>query len=169
VTLLDPDLNTICTHVKKINHPLGFRQEVELIVDQKIDNPRLWSPDSPELYKLQIDMVEKGKKEGELITTTFGIRSATFEDSILVINRDTIVPVIAPRELFNNIHDLSDEEILNSVYETKSNVIRSGGYLPARVMDLFDRNGIIVLKKQEEHDPDIDRPDINRPCIVWIK
>lgn len=169
VIISDPDGDTISTHEKTIDFPLAFRQEVELTIDQNIDNPRLWSPDNPELYNLQVHMVEKDKTEGELVSATFGIRSATFEDSILVINQDTLAPVIAPKAIIKHINDLSDEEILNRFKEMNSNVVQSNNYLPARVMDLFDRNGIVVLKKQEEHDPEKDRPDINRPSIVWIK
>ena len=169
LNLSDPEGDTIFTHKKRIDFPLAFRQEVEFTFDQNIENPQLWSPDQPHLYHLQITMVEDGNREGELVSATFGIRSATFQDSVLVINRDTIRPVIAHDSLFSPVADQPDDEILHLFNEMGANALQTNRYLPSRILDLFDRKGIVVLKYREDQDPNQDRSDVNHPSIVWIE
>lgn len=169
LTLSDPEGETIFTERKRIDFPLAFRQEVEFIFDQNIENPQLWSPDHPHLYHLQISMVEDGNREGDLVSVTFGIRYTAYQDSVLLINRDTIHPVIVQEALFSTLADRSDEEILRLFKEMGTNAVQTSHYLPARILDLFDRMGIVVLKKRENQNPRLGRSEVNHPSIVWME
>jgi len=167
--LSDPEGETIFTQKKSIDFPLAFRQEVEFIFDQNIENPQLWSPDHPHLYHLQISMAENENKEGELVSTTFGIRNAAYQDSVLVINRDTIHPIIAQETQFSPLADRPDEEILHLFEELGINAIQTSHYLPVRILDLCDRMGIVVLKKHNVQDSNQDKSLTIHPSIVWME
>ncbi|MCK5135027.1 MAG: hypothetical protein KAR19_04505 [Bacteroidales bacterium] len=169
MTISDPSGETICDQTRVLDFPMAFRQEVEVIFDQTISDPRHWSPHHPELYHLQLQLVEKGRTQGELVSSNFGIRNIVFNDSVLIINTDTIVPAIADKSVLNQFTSLTDEEILSLFEEKDYNAVQANEILPARVIELFDRQGILVLKKQEGRDPSRDRRDMNRPCVVWIE
>lgn len=169
LNILDPEGVTINTHEQTLNFPLAFRQEVEFTFDQNIENPMLWSPGHPHLYMLQITMIEEGKTEGESISSYFGIRNITLVDSVLLINEDTIVPIIADQAVVNEIENQSDDALLYLFKKRGANGIVTSHHLSPRVLDLFDRKGIAVLKKQEERDSKRDRPDLNRPSLIWIE
>ncbi len=109
----DPDKETIITKKQVLDFPLAFRQEVEFTFDQTIEDPLLWSPDHPYLYTVQLALMENGQKQQDLISTTFGMRNASFTDSILVINHDTIIPKIVDQQLLIHQFMQSDEEVLN--------------------------------------------------------
>lgn len=169
MTMSDPSGDTIYNLQRELNFPLAFRQEVEVIFDQTIKDPRHWSPLHPELYHLQLQLIEKGRAHGEVVSSNFGIRNVVFNDSVLIISTDTIVPAIAGESVLNQFSSLTDEEILILFEEKDYNAVQSNEALPARVMELFDRHGILVLKRQEDRNPSRDRLDINRPCVVWIE
>ncbi len=169
MTMSDPSGETIYNVQRELNFPLAFRQELEVIFDQTIEDPRHWSPLHPELYLLQLQLIEKGRARGEVVSSNFGIRNVVFNDSVLIISTDTIVPVFADRSVLDQFNYLTGDEILSLFEEKEYNAVRTNETLPARVMELFDRHGILVLKRQEDRDPSRNRLDINRPCIVSIE
>jgi len=169
VIISDTAGNPVIKEKRELTSPLAFRQEVELAFDQIIENPCLWSPDHPCLYKLQLHLLEDGKLRGELLSSNFGISDIQMKDSILVIDKDTILPVIANPELMNRLTEQSDAQILSFFKDNGYTAVLSNDPLPARVMDLFDRHGILVLRKQVEFQALPDRSDINRPSLIWIE
>ncbi len=169
MTMWDPSGESICNVHRDLNFPLAFRQEVEVIFDQTLKDPMHWSPSHPELYHLQLRLIGKGGTLGEVVSSNFGIRNMVVIDSVLIFSTDTIVPAIAGQPVLNQFTSLTDEEILSLFEEKDYNAIQTNETLPERVMELFDHQGILVLRKQNDRDLSRDRQDMNRPCIVWIE
>ena len=169
LTISDPEGKILASEEKSINYPLAFRQEVEFIFDKTIEDLRRWSPSDPVLYSLQINMAEKGRDSEELVSTTFGIRSASVEDSVLVINLDTIVLRTIDYESQLQHFGLPNEEVLKLFEEKGYNAVQTSEPIPARLMELFDREGIVVLKRELDFDSAIEWPVGSRPSVVWIE
>lgn len=67
-------------------------EEKEVIQNVTVLNPLLWSPDSPELYQLNVS-IKKGAKQLDSHTKDFGIRSISFsvENGFLLNGKKTVL------------------------------------------------------------------------------
>jgi len=74
--------------VDSVDRLLEPGEEYEDLSRLELTNPRLWSPDSPGLYRLVTRIVTDDRVVDERITT-LGIRRITFENNRLSINGDT--------------------------------------------------------------------------------
>ena len=142
---------------------------MEMVFDKRIPEPKLWSPGHPDLYNVEVFLSEKDSNAEELVQSTFGIRSAACKDSLLIINSDTLDARILIIEHPADICNHSDDEMLDLLDQGNYNAILTIDPLPARLMDLFDRRGIISLIKREDTGTTRFNSDINRPCVVWVK
>jgi beta-galactosidase len=160
-----------------------------------IDNPKLWSPDHPYLYKAVTQILSDGKLIDE-VTTSFGIRSFYFDaDKGFFLNGK-------PLKILGvcNHHDLGAlgaavntraiERQLQLLKAMGCNAIRTAHNPPApELLDLCDKMGLLVLeeafdmwkKKKNKFDyyADFDQwhqqdlqdmvlRDRNHPCIfMW--
>jgi len=167
MTISDSKGTIQTSHTKSLNFPLAFRQEVEVTFDHTLKEAMLWSPNNPALYTVKVNMVEKGQLQSELVWTTFGIRNAAFKDSMLVINLDTLLLKVIDYPVHFHHFNQSDQEVLSLLEEKGYNAVQTNLPIPSHLMDLFDRQGIVVLRK--DRDPDLDRSDVNRPSVVWIE
>ena len=76
VRIFSPD-NTIVTQ-KEITTGLNQCAASNIKTELKVDNPKLWSPGTPNLYKL-VCSIKQEDKELDITETRFGIRSITFD------------------------------------------------------------------------------------------
>jgi beta-galactosidase len=166
--LRDPEGSMLFTRTEELSFPLAFRQETEIIFDQILENPRLWSPGHPQLYSVELHMVEKGKSKGEEIFTQFGIRDAVFQDSLLLINGDSLVPQFAAPPLIDQMLR-SPDEIHELSGKAKIQAIHASRYLPPVVLNQCDRHGLIVTVPVDKLTDSQLKAYSNRPSVVWIK
>lgn len=154
---------------RDLNLPLAYGQEIEMIFDHTVPAPKLWSPHQPDLYELNLSLYTKGVTDFDIVKNWFGIRSIDYQDSLMIINSDSIVPVIFDPGQIEGFCRRTDSEILQVLREGNYNVILTNDYLPARLMNLFDQSGIVILIRKNESEETPDRAFINRPSVVWIE
>lgn len=169
VLISDPDGAAVSSQERIIDYPLAFRQEIEFIFDHTLVNPRLWSPGHAELYHLQISLGEDGNGHGDTIFTHFGIRNTLYRDSVLVINQDTVPLLIADLESLGNLRVRPESEILRFFEETGNLGVEATDYIPDKLMDLFDRQGILVFRKEPLSTSFPVRYHHNRPSVIWTE
>jgi len=163
----DPGGNQVINVSTKLISPPSFGQETEMIIDETVEKPMLWSPANPQLYRLEVNMSEEEGGDSEIITTNFGIRIAVMTDSVLVMNGDTLHPVIAGEDLSNSLPRLNETEILKLAEERLFNAVITSGPLPCNLVKLFDRTGLLVIRKREPEGSAVIQPTINSPSVVW--
>lgn len=74
--LLSPEGKLVAKNSKKISVEAG--QNNRLTVDLKVNNPKLWNLEAPNLYQLKTTVLKAGKVIDQTTTTT-GIRTYTFD------------------------------------------------------------------------------------------
>lgn len=167
--ILDLENEPVGIQQHALDFPIAFRQEVEVTFDQTITDPHLWSPDDPALYSLQVQMIEKGDLEGEMISFKFGIRNIAQSDSVLVINQDTLQLNVAGIDVLQSCRGQTELSLIEALKANGFNAVQYQPHLSTNLMDQFDRTGILVLKRQDDHDPEADRQNANRPSFILVK
>ena len=166
VRVLDPGGNQVFMEGRMLDFPLSFGQETEIIIDHILENPVLWSPSDPGLYSLEVTISDQ-TEGSETIRSPFGIRTAVRTDSLLVINGDSISLSVAEGELTDSLLYSTEADIISLLKGGGFNAIETDLPLPHRLVDLFDRQGIILVRKRKRVIPRADRPHINAPSIIW--
>jgi hypothetical protein len=62
---------------------------------------------------------------------------------------------------------MSDREILELMEEENTRVVRCDQPLPGRILELFDREGIILLRDPGRVNKEKFRSELNRPSVIW--
>jgi len=170
ITLLlkDPEDKTLTTRTAELNHPLAFKQETEITFDLILTEPFLWSPHQPDLYRIELHVAERGRIQGERIYSEFGIRNAVYNDSLFIMNGDTLIPKIADHSLFTGMLN-SPNEMFDLIREKGYNAIEAGCYLPPRIIEMCDRKGVLVIQRDEIISASQDRIYADRPSVVKMK
>lgn len=129
---------------------LNAGTSTEVISQIELENPSLWSPDSPSLYQLKTKILVKGKILEEE-TTTIGIKHLAFEKGKLVLNGDTMFlrGVNRHQEYPYVGYALSNEAQYRDAYKIKAagfDYVRLSHYphSPA-FMDACNELGLLVL------------------------
>jgi beta-galactosidase/beta-glucuronidase len=146
MTISDSAENKVFSDRQSMDFPLAYRQETEFSFDHSMEDPILWSPDHPYLYQVEIQLLEKGMFLGELLETSFGICTASYQDSTLLINGDTIVPLKVGNEVLSQLRCMDELQRTELLENQSFNTICSPGPLPEDFLSFCDRKGIIVLQ-----------------------
>jgi beta-galactosidase/beta-glucuronidase len=164
----DPDGERIITGSGELGFPLSYGQETELIIDRTMKDARLWSPASPLLYGLQLEISEKGNAEPETITTNFGIRSFGWSDSVMILNGEPLRPVVARDEQATMLVALPAPEAIKFIRDHGINLLFCDDTLPVGLVQMFDQNGVVVIRKRGQMNARTDQPLINCPSVIWV-
>jgi len=162
----DPEGNAVINETQALGTPLSFGQETEMIMDHLLENPVHWSPLLPNLYQLEIQVSEPGKKAFETISTHFGFRTVIATDSLILVNGDTLNPVFGPPGIAEVLSGLTKAEIEQHITEQGFNAIRTGEPLPCNLVHLFDRKGLLVIRRAGKQEDPSHRLHINSPSII---
>ncbi len=122
-----------------------------VIQDIEVDNPKLWSPDSPVLYRLESDLISGGKTIDQA-TTPFGIRYATVDaENGFVLNGQPLKLKGGCVHHDNGVmgsasFDRSEERKVELLKASGFNAIRCAHNPPApSFLDACDRLGMLVI------------------------
>ncbi len=177
--------------ITNISIPAGGTGKYEAEVGVK--NPKLWDPESPNLYWAKSMILHKGQRI-DSVRTVFGVRKVEFTpDSGLLLNgrRVQINGVCNHHDLGplgTAINESALERQIRILKEMGCNAIRTSHNPPApELLDLCDRMGMLVLDEafdcwekgktpndystlfKEWHERDIRslvRRDRNHPCVI---
>ncbi len=117
-------------------------------VSAKIENPRLWSDEEPNLYKLVI------KCDGETIEEYIGFRTVEIKRGVFTLNGKPVKFRGVNRHSFTvNGYAETEEDMLRDLEMFKRNninAVRTSHYPPApEFLRLCDRYGILVLEEAD--------------------
>ena len=129
----------------------GYRetQEVRGMAVFTLNNPRLWSAETPDLYELTLEC------DGERIIDRIGIREAKIEDGIFKINGVAVKLKGVNRHEFSEKNGFytTEEEIetdLRIMKEHNLNAIRTSHYQNCpKFYDLCDKHGFYVMSEAD--------------------
>lgn len=137
------------TESARLNVAAGVRAGVEASV--RVDNPRLWSPKSPNLY-LALTSVEVRGKSVDVYPTVFGIRTVRFDAArgLLVNGEPVEIKGVCQHHdlgaLGAAVNKRAIQRQLEILKEMGVNAIRTSHNPPApQLLDLADRMGFIVM------------------------
>lgn len=136
---------------KSVHQTLGSNQSKILTSYIKVENPRLWSPDQPYLYKA-VSYIEENNKSIDKSVTSFGIRKIAFSaDSGFILNgsKTMLKGVCLHHDLGAVGAAFFDKLMLNRLRAFKEmgcNAIRlsHNPYSP-QVLDMCDSLGLLVF------------------------
>ncbi len=120
-------------------------------VDIDLNNPKLWSPETPKLYVLETSLFDKNGKEVDRQTTRFGIRSLEFsrEKGFLLNGEKTIIKGVCmhhdlgPLGAATNVRALRRQ--LEILKDMGCNAIRTSHNPPSpELLNLCDEMGFLV-------------------------
>ncbi|PZQ90843.1 MAG: beta-galactosidase [Leifsonia xyli] len=116
----------------------------------RVENPRLWSPESPELYELVIEVRDAAGTVTELVPQPLGIRRFAIEDGLLRLNgRRVVFNGVNRHEFGLNGRVMTREETeadLRALKRINVNAIRTSHYPNNSFFyELADRYGFLVI------------------------
>lgn len=118
-----------------------------------INNPKLWTPDSPKLYKLIIKPIDSGNEREILFQTKFGIRQIETKGIYLYLNKQRIKIKGASlhEEYMPYGRTIPYEKREVDIKNMKSfgfNALRTAHYShDEKLMDAADKLGILILEE----------------------
>ena len=147
-----------------------------------IKNPRLWSPETPELYKTRVCVYEDGEKQDEY-ETRFGFRTYYVdpEKGLFINDKHYLIKGVCGHADFG----LTGKAVPDSIHRHKvkllkemgANGYRTSHYMQAEaLMDALDENGFIVMDETRWFASDEEsvkqltalvKRDRNRPSVFF--
>lgn len=122
-----------------------------LIGELKVISPRLWSPESPSLYKMNVELTKNGKVIDN-VEETFGIRTITFSASDgLRLNGE---PIVLNGACVHHDNGLLGAASYDAAEARKVRLLKEGGFNAVRTshnppspafLDECDRQGLLVI------------------------
>ena len=96
-------------------------------VSYPVNNPELWSAESPKLYQLKLSVYDKEGSLQEIIPYQVGFRKFEIQDSIMYLNGKRIVFKGANRHEFSSVggRHVTREELLQDIVTMKQNNINA--------------------------------------------
>ena len=117
----------------------------------KVENPELWSAESPVLYDLLLEVMDENGQVTEVIPQRVGFRRFEMKDSIMMLNGKRIVFKGVNRHEFSSVSGrvVSREELIKDLVIMKQNninAIRTCHYPDAvGIYELCDEYGIYMI------------------------
>ena len=117
----------------------------------KVENPELWSAESPVLYDLLLEVMDENGQVTEVIPQRVGFRRFEMKDSIMMLNGKRIVFKGVNRHEFSSVSGrvVSREELIKDIVTMKQNninAIRTCHYPDAvGIYDLCDEYGLYMI------------------------
>ncbi len=181
-TILDADGKQIASaQIKSLQLQPGEKKDYPCVIN--VDNPKLWSLESPYLHKLVTTLSSKGAVV-DRYETTFGIRSVRFDPNEGFFLNGKHVAIKGTNNHQDHagvgtaLPDALQEFRINKLKSMGSNAYRCSHNPPTpELLDTCDRLGMLVLDENRlmgvspEHFLQLERMilrDRNHPCvIVW--
>lgn len=154
ITLLDPNRKAVCKLTKQLNG-LKKESEINVTLEDKVNNPLLWSAETPNLYSAVISLKDENGKELEAMVSKFGFRKIEIKDKRVYINGEQV--------FFKgtNRHDtdhrggktVSNEAMLQDIIMMKQhniNTIRTSHYPNSpKMYAMYDYYGLYVMDEAD--------------------
>lgn len=144
------DSKGVVLDTKTSSQPIESFSQTEISQEGAIKKPLLWSPETPNLYKVLTEVFENGKVI-DAYETTFGVRTIEFNRNGFFLN-GKLYPVkgICNHQDFAGIGvalpDKINEYKIKLLKEMGSNGYRCSHHPPTpEVLDICDRLGMLVL------------------------
>ncbi len=147
--IYDPDGQVVGTLEKHLTVEAGSRAESAQNVH--VPHPRLWSPDSPALYKVESSLMD-GNKALDQAVTRFGIRSLSFDaEQGLLLNGQ---PIKLKGGCVHHDNGVLGAASFPRAEERKVEVLKASGFNAIRcahnppapaMLDACDRLGMLVM------------------------
>ena len=121
----------------------------------KVENPELWSAESPVLYDLLLEVMDENGQVTEVIPQRVGFRRFEMKDSIMMLNGKRIVFKGVNRHEFSSVSGrvVSREELIKDLVTMKQNninAVRTSHYPPhPDFLDMCDRLGLYVMEEAD--------------------
>lgn len=141
----------------------GYSEKKYTLSDILIDQPNLWSPESPYLYQIETSIWD-GKKLLDKVTTDYGVRTISWPkglkpngtNQLFVNDKPVFIHGIAEYEhKFGNSHAFDEEEIVARVGEMKAMGFNSfrDAHQPhnLRYQQYWDANGVLLWTQMAAH------------------
>jgi Beta-galactosidase/beta-glucuronidase len=147
--LIDASSKVTATANNNISVAAGGKTDLKQTIT--LDNPKLWSPETPHLYKAKTTVLLNGKKVDNQ-TTVFGVRDLTIDAQHgLQINGKRVI--LKGGDVHHDYGPLGSAAI-DRAEERKIEVLKSNGYNAIRCshnppsqtfLDICDRLGMLVI------------------------
>ena len=147
--LLNPDGDVVGTAQFMENCPSGGK--IDPVLNFSLDHPHLWSPDHPDLYTAEIEVLSNGKLSDQQ-RIKFGIRSIDFsaEKGFLLNGKETLLKGACIHHdnglLGSATYDRAEIRRVELLKKNGFNAIRTAHNLPsAQFLDACDSLGMLVI------------------------
>jgi beta-galactosidase len=179
-TIIDPSGKEVASgKVKSLRLPPGESKEFPSLMEVK--NPKLWSPDSPVLYKL-VTTLNHGNALVDSFETIFGIRSVRFDpnEGFFLNGKHVVLKGTNNHQdhagVGTAIPDALQEFRIKTLKSMGSNAYRCSHNPPTpELLEACDRLGMLVIDENRlmgaspEHFQQLERMirrDRNHPCVI---
>jgi len=149
VEILDPSGAEVGKSTVESQAPAGQSTELKQVIS--IENPALWSPQKPNLYHAQVELLVDGKVEDKL-NTAFGIRSIHFDpQNGFTLNGKTVK---LKGGCFHHDNGPLGAAAIDRAEERKIEILKKAGFNAIRcshnppspyLLDVCDRLGMLVV------------------------
>lgn len=155
LNFMDPDGNPAA----QAGGPLEVKPGAESIFSQTIQIPecRLWSPENPQLYSLEVQLFE-GKKEVDRVTQWFGIRTLEFsaEKGFLLNGKNVLLKGGCMHHdngpLGSAAFKTAEYRRVKTMKQAGFNAIRTAHNPPSRhFLNACDELGMLVMDESFDH------------------
>jgi beta-galactosidase len=148
-TIVSPEGEEVTVSEGREKLAPGEKREIRQVID--VDNPELWSCDTPLLYKLRSELIS-GDKVLDNVETTFGIRSISFSpDKGFLLNGKHVILQGACIHHDNGplgsvAIDRADQRKIEILRKNGFNAIRTSHNPPSQgFLDACDKYGMLVM------------------------
>ena len=144
------------------------------IIKGSIDNVKLWSTDTPNLYKLKVTLL-KNSKELDVYTCNVGFREFVCEKHRFLLNGEPLfIKGVCKHEMFGDSgHCPSLEQMrydLQMIKDTGCNFVRLVHYPHnKRVLEIADEIGLMVSEEPGLWWSDTSNPDIRNGSLEVLR